>query len=245
MTPQVTEAFLLRATPYGEADLVVALLTRQWGRVSALARGARKSRRRFGGALDYFHLLRAEVRPGRAGMGRLLGVELVQPFPRLRESVEAYWLGSQVLEVTRLGTREGDADEPLFLLVAAAFDALERGAEPRSLARVFQARALTVLGFGLPAERCPSCGRGYDGGAAAAGGSLRCLACAVPGAARLAPGTLATLRAAVELPLDRLGALRLSESAEREAGPLLEAGLAAALGARPRSLEPPPPRRRD
>jgi len=236
MSTELTEAFLLRATPYGEADLVVALLSRRWGRVSALAKGARKSRRRFGGALDYFHLLRAEVRPGRAGLGRLLGVELLCPYARLRESVEAYWTGSHVLEVARLGSREGDADEALFRLVEASLTALDRGAEPGSLGRVFQTRALAVLGFQLPTETCPSCGREYSAGGAVAGDSIRCGACAVPGAPTLAPGTLRTLGAAVALPLERLGALRFSEAAEREVAPLLEASLVAALGARPRSL---------
>jgi DNA repair protein RecO (recombination protein O) len=243
MKPEISEGFLLRATPYGEADLVAALLTRRWGRIAVLAKGARKSRRRFGGALDYFHHLRAEVRPGRSGMGRLLGVELVRPFGRLRENVEAYWAGSQVLEVARLGTREGDPDEPFFSLVEATLAALDRGGEPRSLVRVFQARALAALGYGLPVEECPACAEPYGGyGAAchAAGpGGIRCGSCAEPGAVRLSPGTLRTLRAAVELPLDRLGGLRVSASAEEEAGPLLEAGLTAALGVRPRALTPP------
>jgi DNA repair protein RecO (recombination protein O) len=239
MTAELTEAFLLRATPYGEADLVVALLTRQWGRVSALARGARKSRRRFGGALDYFHLLRAEVRPGRSGLGRLQAVELLRPCVRLQDSVEAYWAGSHVLEVARLGSREGDADEPLFRLVEASLAALERGADPGSLTRVFQARALAVLGFQLPTDACPSCGRAYVSGGAVAGDSIRCGACALPGAAPLALGTLRSLGAAASLPVERLGSLRLSEAAAREAAPLLEAGLVSALGARPRSLAGP------
>jgi DNA repair protein RecO (recombination protein O) len=49
--PLVTQAILLRATPYGESDRVVTLLGRSTGRVSALARGARKSLRRFSGGL--------------------------------------------------------------------------------------------------------------------------------------------------------------------------------------------------
>lgn len=241
MKAEDSEAYLLRAIPYGEADLIAVLFTRRWGRVSALARGARKSRRRFGGVLDYFQLFRAEVRRGPSGLWKLLGVEFLRPFPRLRESVEAYWAGTQVLEVLRLGTREGDPDEPLFLLVSAAFAALDRGAGPGSLARVFQVRVLSALGYGLPLHACPVCGGGYEGGAAATGTAICCPACAGPGATRLEPGTLATLRTAAELPLERLGSLRFSGAAEREAGSLLEEGLAAALGCRPRSFDPPRP----
>nr|MDQ2647496.1 DNA repair protein RecO [Myxococcota bacterium] len=52
-----TEALVLRRVEYGDADLIVTLLTLSLGRVSALARGARKSRRRFGGALEPFFTL--------------------------------------------------------------------------------------------------------------------------------------------------------------------------------------------
>ncbi len=47
-----TEALLLRRVEYGESDLVLTLLTQKVGKVSALARGARKSSKRFGSALE-------------------------------------------------------------------------------------------------------------------------------------------------------------------------------------------------
>ena len=53
-TPLVTQALVLRVTDYGEADRIVTLLTERYGKVSALARGARSSRRRFGAALSSF-----------------------------------------------------------------------------------------------------------------------------------------------------------------------------------------------
>ena len=56
-----TEALVLRRTPYREADLVVTLFTAELGQVSALARAARKSQRRFGGSLEPFHTLQTEL----------------------------------------------------------------------------------------------------------------------------------------------------------------------------------------
>lgn len=242
MSPERTEAFLLRATPYGEADLVVMLLTRRHGRLSALARGARKSRRRFGGALDYFHLLEAEVRPGRSGLGRLQGVELLRAFETVRGGVDAYWAGSHVLEVARLAAREGDPDEGLFRLVEESLAALDRGVEPTGLTRVFQARALAVLGYELPLSCCPACGEPYpepygSRPAAHAGGAVACAPCAGPAAPTLSAGAWQTLRAAVRLPLDRLGTLRVPAGIQGEVGPLLDEALVSCLGARPRSLE--------
>src|SRR6185503_14079906 len=56
-----TRALVLRATEYAESDLVLSLFTESLGRVSALARAARKSRRRFGGALEPMHTLRVHL----------------------------------------------------------------------------------------------------------------------------------------------------------------------------------------
>ena len=54
---QLTRALLLRRVDYAESDLVLSLFTVELGRISALARGARKSRRRFGGVLEPMHTL--------------------------------------------------------------------------------------------------------------------------------------------------------------------------------------------
>lgn len=232
-----TEAFLLHATPYGESDLVVALLTRECGRLSALARGARRSRRRFGGTLDYFHLFEALVQPGRSGLGRLLGVDLLRPFDAARSGEEAYWAGCHILEVARLGTKEGDPDDGLFRLVEASLAALDHGSDPGSLLAVFRTRVLAVLGYGLPTQTCPTCGRRYvDRGASRVGGAILCTGCAGPGEQALSPGALRTLAAAQHLPLGRLGTLRTAGPIHRELTPLLEAALCAALGKQPRFL---------
>ena len=62
-----TPAVVLKRVPYGEADLVVTLYTRDLGKLSALARSARRSQRRFGGVLDLFTVSEAELKPHRGG----------------------------------------------------------------------------------------------------------------------------------------------------------------------------------
>ncbi len=233
-----TEALVLKVTPLGEADLVVALLTRRFGRLSLLARGARKSRKRFGGGLDYFHLVRAEVKPGRGGLGTLAGIEPLRGFDVVRAGMEAYWAGSHVLEVARLGSREGAPDDGLFELVEASLAALGEGAAPRCLTRVFQARVLAALGYALPTQACPGCGEpwGATGRRAAhRDGAVLCAPCAGPRAAPLSVGALRTLGLAAALELGRLATLRVPPAIDGELEPFLTAALAAALGTAPRA----------
>ncbi|HEV8244483.1 MAG TPA: recombination protein O N-terminal domain-containing protein, partial [Polyangiaceae bacterium] len=52
-----SEALVVRRVEYGDSDLVLGLFTQKLGRISALARGARRSQRRFGGALEIIHTL--------------------------------------------------------------------------------------------------------------------------------------------------------------------------------------------
>ena len=66
-------AIVLRTVDYGESDRVVTLLTAERGKLAAFARGARASRRRFGGALEPFTLLAVEARERRGAWGPASG----------------------------------------------------------------------------------------------------------------------------------------------------------------------------
>ena len=102
MVPVKLTGVVLRAVDYGEADRVVTLLTRERGKVSAFARGARASRRRFGGALEPFTLLTAEARE-RAGSD-LLGLDavaVVRGFPALRGDLARIACAAYAAELTR------------------------------------------------------------------------------------------------------------------------------------------------
>ncbi len=229
-------ALLLRATPYRDSDLVVDLLTPEHGRVATLARGARRSRRRFGGVLDYFNLLQIELTRGRGGgLGSLGSVELLGSWDVLRTDVDAYCAGSHLLDLARLGTREGDAAPELFRLLLGGLDALQRGAHPASLARVFQVQALARLGYAPAACHCPGCGVALVV-AAAGQGVVTCRVCAEPTATTLSAGAVRTLQAAAELLPERLGALRLTAALAAELVPFLDRALELALGRRPNSL---------
>ena len=58
-----TPAFVLRARSYGESDRIVTLITEQHGKVTGIAKGAKNSRRRFGGTLEPFVHVRLAYRP--------------------------------------------------------------------------------------------------------------------------------------------------------------------------------------
>jgi DNA repair protein RecO (recombination protein O) len=87
--PVKTEAVVLRSMRYGEADRILHVYTPQRGRVSAIAKGVRRARSRFGGRLEPFFRLRLELHEGRGEILTVTGAHTVEGFPRLREDARA------------------------------------------------------------------------------------------------------------------------------------------------------------
>jgi DNA repair protein RecO (recombination protein O) len=87
--PLKTEAVVLRSMRYGEADRILHVYTPHRGRVSAIAKGVRRARSRFGGRLEPFFRLRLELHEGRGELLTVTGAQTVDGHPRLREDARA------------------------------------------------------------------------------------------------------------------------------------------------------------
>src|ERR1700719_4105776 len=87
--PVKTEAVVLRSMRYGEADRIMQLYTPNRGRVSAIAKGVRRSRSRFGGRLEPFFRLKIELHEGRGELLTVTGAQTVDGYARLREDARA------------------------------------------------------------------------------------------------------------------------------------------------------------
>lgn len=178
-----TRAVLLRRISYGESDLVVSLFTEALGRVSALARGARKSTKRFGGSLEPFHTLRVRVeeRPS-ADLSMLVEASLEVPRARLTESLERMDAAGHALGWVRRTSPPSTPEPAVWRELASLLDDLEAGASPprRALAE-HGLRLLGAYGWGLDLAQCVRCGKPCTPGRAAMldieRGGLVCRAC--------------------------------------------------------------------
>ena len=95
-----TEALVLRAVDFGESDQILHLLIPDSGRITAIAKGARRSVRRFAGTLDLFNHLSIQVdlrRP--TTMARLDQARLIESFGGLRVDLVRFALGCYLLEL--------------------------------------------------------------------------------------------------------------------------------------------------
>ena len=79
-----TEAVVLRSMRYAEADRILHIYTPHRGRVSAIAKGVRRAKSRFGGRLEPFFRLNLVLYEGRSDLLTVTSAETVEGFPRLR-----------------------------------------------------------------------------------------------------------------------------------------------------------------
>src|SRR5829696_4850642 len=84
-----TQAIVLRSIRYGEADRVLHLYTPERGRLSAIAKGVRKTRSRFGGRLEPFFRTRLVLHQGRSDLLTVTSAETVDGFAQLRSDAAA------------------------------------------------------------------------------------------------------------------------------------------------------------
>jgi DNA repair protein RecO (recombination protein O) len=87
--PVKTEAVVLRSMRYGEADRILHVYTPHRGRISAIAKGVRRTRSRFGGRLEPFFRLRMDLHEGRGELLTVTGAQTVDAYPRLRGDARA------------------------------------------------------------------------------------------------------------------------------------------------------------
>lgn len=159
MLPLVqTEALVLRTVNFQEADRVVTLLARDVGKVSALARGARKSVRRFSG-VGTAALGNASLRERGGDLWSLETFEVTKPRTELgADLIKAAHAAYACELVERLVVGQG-TDGDIFPWLDAMLDLLEGKPPSAERLRCFELGLLERLGVAPPLDRCGGCGR--------------------------------------------------------------------------------------
>jgi len=165
----------------GEADLIVGLLTEHGGVVRGVARGARKSRRRFGGALEPLTRVRASwfEREGRE-LHRIEALEVERSYAAMQSEPERQVTCAILCEIATATVHEGQSDPHVFRLVGAVLDAMEQGLDPGAALRYFELWTLRLHGMLPDLACCAGCGRAFAASArvwGSPGNGLVCRAC--------------------------------------------------------------------
>ena len=206
-----TPAIVLRARDYADSDRIVTLLTRNAGKLSGIAKGAKASRYRFERKLEPFSHVMLHFRRRPHGqlvfITRAEAADLAQHV--LDDDLAKIALGSYMLELTdALTTEESEAAEA-YRVLSEGLGTVARGVADSALRQAFEMRLLGWAGFGLEFGRCRLCSTiSGDNGAAvyfviSRGGVVcaRCRPSVAEGAIKLAGRSAAILARLSTLPM--------------------------------------------
>jgi DNA repair protein RecO (recombination protein O) len=191
------EAIVLRTHSLGEADRIVTLLTRERGKVRAVAKGVRRTRSRFGARLEPFMMTDVQLYEGR-NLDTVTQAETIAPYgERLVADYPRYTAGAAMLETADRLTEEHEPAVQQFLLLAGGLRTLAEGShEPSLVLDAYLLRSLAVAGWAPSFVDCSRCGApGPHRAFAVASGGAVCPVCRPAGSVAPAPATLALLAA--------------------------------------------------
>lgn len=233
-----TEAIVLRSIRYGEADRILHLYSPHRGRLSAIAKGARRSRSRFGARLEPFFRVKLILHEGRSDLLTVTSAETIQAYGGLREHAASLDAAARACDAVVRIFDDGDPHPAVYNLLANELALLEAKPDRAGMANAlaFRLKLLLVAGFAPHLATCATCGeREHLSGFSGAAGGVVCDACEAS-SFPLHPDAHSFLVEALGVPLDATPyaserALRqadraIAETVEHHAGVRLRAAAA-------------------
>ncbi len=214
-------AIVLRHTDYAEADRIVSFFTAEFGLQKGFARAARKSRKRFGAALEPFSQVIVHWRAGRGQLWSLQEVELLSARSGLRIDLQRLALASYAVELVEVLVEEGEPHAQIYQLLCAFLDFLDQGGDAGTARLLLELRLIYLLGYIPHLLHCSECLKIFTEESvrfdAARGGSL-CLDCAAGAGFEVGLGTIGSLARTLNVTHQQFSGFRFGDQTRQEAG---------------------------
>ncbi|MGB9629028.1 MAG: DNA repair protein RecO [Thermodesulfobacteriota bacterium] len=158
-----THAIVIRCLPYGESDKIVTFFTKNFGKLKAIAKGARRSKKRFQNALELFTYVRL-IFFDREGMGmvRAEGCDILNSFPNIREDLKKIIYGNYLLELVNEMAMEREENSEAFELLLTFLSTLNSEEAAEDYLRIFEIRMLSLFGYRPNMRNCGICKKGTE-----------------------------------------------------------------------------------
>jgi DNA repair protein RecO (recombination protein O) len=203
-----SKGIVLRSIRYSEADRILDLYTRDAGLVSAIAKGIRRTKSRFGARLEPLSCVDFVAYHGRT-LDTVTQAETLRSFHGVREDLARFETAAGMVGSVRALSGGDEADRRVFNLLYNALDTLESCESGFETIEAALGVKLSILaGYAPQLEVCLVCGTDLDAAPAPLHfapdhGGVLCRECrsATGDVFPLAPGTLESLRALVENPV--------------------------------------------
>ena len=231
---------VLAATPVGEYDRRIVVLTKERGKIAAFARGARKPNSALVGVTSPFSFGEFTVYEGRTSY-TLVSASISNYFQELRLDVEGAYYGFYFMELANYYAREANDETALLKLLYQTMRALVNPKLPNRLIRyIYELKAIAVNGEGPQVFECVCCRSAEQGQVfSVERGGLICSRCRgkCTDGRTLLTSTLYTLQYIISSPVEKLYTFVVKDEVLEELGKLVTDYLARYLGKHFKSLE--------
>jgi DNA repair protein RecO (recombination protein O) len=242
-----TPAILLRRLDYGDFDLILTFLSLQRGKISLIAKSAKKSTKRFAGILELFSLMEVVAGTGKGrGLTVLQEATLISPYSTIRNDIRKTAYASYWCELLNNWVEENQKQAALYYLLKHALSQLDGGAPAAAeISIFFQMRLLYLSGHGPGLRQCRRCRKNLETIQSdqvvfdMAKGAILCDGCTsgAGGRIRLSKGTIKQLLWVESGDLKKASRVRFGAQAIKESLEFLEAFVPYIMGMQPQSLK--------
>ena len=247
MSQITTPAIMLRRIEYGDYDLIITFFSLDNGKISVIAKSAKKSKKRFAGILEPFSVLQIVYGSGKGkGLPVLSEASLIQAFSNIRQDITQTAYASYMAELIYEWAEENHRQTAIFRLFNDVLEKLDqKEMAGDELSMLFQMRFTAFSGFEPNLKMCLACKKPVDDmeenkvAVNLKKGGLLCRQCQPAGAKpmTLSKGTLKQMQWLTHPDLKMATRIKLTPQAIKEGLTFLEAFVPYHLGKEPRSLK--------
>ncbi|CAG7620070.1 DNA repair protein RecO [Paenibacillus allorhizosphaerae] len=201
------QGIVIRSMDYGEGNKIITLLTREHGKLSVVARGAKKVKSRYGSSVQLFTF--GDYLFFKSGqLGTLNHAEIIEPYHKIREELHRAAHASYLAELTdrMLGDQEGQPF--IFDQLKGSLTAVQEDKDFAIVDHLFEMKMLMFAGYTPELTQCVVCSEHAEAAAFSVGlGGMLCERCILrdPQAIRISSGILKMLRLFIQADVRRLG----------------------------------------
>ncbi len=141
-----SEGIVLARRNYSEADRILVVYSKNYGKISFMAKGVRKPKSRKRGSLEVFSHIKFSAARGR-NLDIIEETEIIDSFQTIRKSLKRVAVAYYLMEVVGRVTQEGEKNENFFALILKYLQNLKTTKSLRKLREEFIFQTLVLLGF--------------------------------------------------------------------------------------------------
>ena len=239
-----TTGFVLRTLSYSESDLIVTFYSYDFGKLKGIAKGAKRSKKRFANVFEPFSLTNIIfTRKSRDMLAFIESCDIIDHYHNIRQDMEKTLMASYFIDLTDHFSPEGKKNEKVFQLLQDFLLMLGREKASDATVRFFEMRLLKLAGFEPALDQCIVCKTPVTNGNSyyfhAHEGGIKCSACANPQRYEqpVSAGTVRTLLMGKDMDIDKIKLVALTDSLAMESRNILIGFITHVLGREVKSLK--------